>query len=212
MTTLRRFLPRPGAATLAYVMKRLRSPQFARSALWISVLVLIAGVVAFATVRLSTEDDTAAPALSPSEQKIDGTDFDPGPTTPTPKQGDVPSAARVAAGEFVLAAAGREDLPKAWKLAHPELRQACGCTYKQWLTGNIPVQYYPTAGLQGATFNPNEVAPGRVVLEVLLTPKQGSNIAAQAFYIGLKQQNGTSGPWLVDYWAPISATPVPQSG
>ena len=193
-------------------MERLGSPQFARSALWISALVLIAGVVVFATVTLSSDDDTATPALSPAGEQVTGDDFDPGPSTPTPKPGDVPSAARVAAGQFVLAAAGREDLAKAWKLAHPELKQACGCTYKQWLTGNIPVQYYPTAGLQGATFSPNEVAPGRVVLEVLLTPKKGSELAAQAFYIGLKQLNGTSGPWLVDYWAPIAAIPVPQSG
>ena len=82
----------------------------------------------------------------------------------------MPKAARMAAGEFVLAAVGREDLPKAWKLADPQMKKDCACTYKEWLTGNIPVQYFPTKGLRGAAFSVNEVTPGHVVLEVLLTP------------------------------------------
>ena len=122
----------------------------------------------------------------------------------------MPAAARKAAGEFVLAAAGREDLKKAWTLAHPELKRDCGCTYKQWLTGNINVQYYPTKNLKGASFAVNELGPGLVVLEVLLVPADGAGVDPQAFYIGLKQVRGKKGPWLVYYWAPQSAIPVPQ--
>ena len=55
----------------------------------------------------------------------------------------------------------------------------------------------------------NEVTPDRVVLEVLLTPKQGSEVPPTAFYIGLQK---VKGKWLVDYWAPHSAVPVPQQG
>ncbi len=124
----------------------------------------------------------------------------------------MPSAARVAAGEFILAAAGREDLPKAWKLSHPDLKAQCGCTYKEWLTGNIPVQYYPTTNLDGADFGVDESTQGRVVLEVLLTPKAGEEIPAQAFFIGLKAVGkGKQERWLVDYWAPSGSPPVPQS-
>jgi hypothetical protein len=190
------------------VIARLSSPGLARTALWLSALVLIAGVVAFVTVRLGSGDDPT-PVAGPAST-IDGTDFDPGASTPEPKESDVPKEARAVAGEFILAAAGREDLEKAWAISHPDLKRECGCSKQEWLTGNINVQYYPTAGLQGASFAVDEVSPGRVVLEVLLTPKKGSAVEPQAFYIGLKQVGGKNGKWLVDYWAPHSAIPVPQ--
>jgi hypothetical protein len=186
------------------VIERLKSPGFARTAVWASALVLIAGLVAFVTVRIGGAE--SKPAATPAST-VDGTDFSP--TTTQPKESDVPKEAREVAGEFILAAAGREDLERAWQIVHPDLKRDCGCTKKQWLTGNINVQYFPTAGLQGAGFTVNEVTPNRVVLEVLLTPKQGSEVPATAFYIGLTK---VKGKWLVDYWAPHSAVPVPQQG
>jgi hypothetical protein len=56
------------------------------------------------------------------------------------------------------------------------------------LTGNIPVQYFPTKGLRGASFSVDEVTPGHVVLQVLLTPAASSSLKPTAFYIGLKQR------------------------
>lgn len=173
---------------------------------WVSSLVLIAGVVAFVTVRLGSGGATTQATAA----AVDGTDVDPGSTTTPAKVSDVPRPARVAAGEFILAAAGREDLPKAWKLSHPDLRKQCGCTYKQWLTGNIPVQPFPTAGLQGVSYFVDELVPRRVVLQVLLSPKPGSEVGDQAFYIGLKAVGrGDKLRWLVDYWAPKSSIAVP---
>jgi hypothetical protein len=188
------------------VNERLSSPGFARTAMWLSALVLIAGIVAFVTVRLGSGDDSQ-PAATPT-LTTDGTDFSPAPPA-KPKESDVPKEARSVAGEFILAAAGREDLARAWEIAHPDLKRDCACTKKQWLTGDINVQYYPTDGLQGAAFSVDEVAPGRVVLAVLLTPKQGSEVQPAAFFIGLKKLGGK---WLVDYWAPDAAIPVPQQG
>jgi hypothetical protein len=189
------------------VIQRLRSQGAARALVWASTLVLIAGVVAFVTVRLGQEDNTPANVGSvPSGFASE--DFDPNATVTTPKESDVPKAARIAAGEFVLAAVGRENLPKAWKLADHDLKRDCACTYKQWLTGNIPVQYFPTNGLRGAAFSVNEVTPGHVVLEVLLTPAESTGLKATAFYIGLKQR-GKEAPWLVDYWAPVNVVAVP---
>jgi hypothetical protein len=189
------------------MLRRLRSPGASRALVWISALVLVAGVIAFATVRLGSGGATT-PDITTA---VSETDIDQGQTTTPPNVSDVPRAARVAAGEFILAAAGREDLPKAWKLSHPDLRSQCACTYKQWLTGNIPVQPFPTDGLQGVSFFVDELAPRKVVLQVLLKPKAGSELDEQAFYIGLKAvSSGKSLAWLVDYWAPISALPIPQ--
>lgn len=185
--------------------QRLGSFLSARAFSVAASLILIAGIVAIATVRLGNSTDSSPPSEEPLPEE-----FNPAATEPT--KAPVPKAARVAAGEFILAAAGREDLPKAWKLSHPELKAQCACTYKQWLTGNIPVQYYPTANLEGAEFGVDESSATRVVLEILLTPKAGEDVRPQTFFIGLKKVGkGKQARWLVDYWAPSGSPPVPEN-
>jgi hypothetical protein len=191
------------------VIERLRSLGGSRALVWASTLVLIAGVVAFVTVRLGQEDKGPA-NVGTVPSGFNSEDFDPNGTVTVPKESDVPKAARVAAGEFVLAAVGRENLPKAWKLADRTMKRDCGCTYKQWLTGSIPVQFFPTKGLRGAAFSVDEVTPGHVILQVLLTPAESSGLKATAFYIGLRQR-GSGAPWLVDYWAPVNTVAVPAA-
>ena len=192
------------------MLERLKSPGAGRALVWVSSLILLAGVIAFVTVRLgSTDSNTGSQTTAPLNE--DELDRQIDATTTTPKVEDVPRAARVAAGQFILAAVGREDLPKAWKLSHPELRAQCGCTYKQWLSGNIPVIPFPTSGLQGVSYFVDELADKRVVFQVLLRPKAGSDMADQAFHIGLKEvKQGSNSAWLVDFWSPISGIPVPR--
>jgi len=175
---------------------------------WISSLVLIAGVIAFVTVKLGTNDPTPStsgsllPETVPDDFGIE--------TTPAPKVSEVPRAARAAAGQFIVAAAGREDLPKAWRLSHPELRQQCACSYREWLTGNIPVQPIEAAGLDQVTFFVDELAPRRVVLQVLVKAKPGSEFEDQTFHIGLKARGSRPKlTWLVDLWSPIAPIPIP---
>jgi len=188
--------------------ERLGTIFSARAFMVFAALVLIVGIVAFATVRLGGDDESAPQAATTNAPPVE--DFDPATTEAVP--GPVAPEARQAAGEFILAAAGREDLAKAWKVTHPELKAQCGCTYEQWLNGNIPVQYYPTASLDGAAFTVDESSARRVVLEVLLTPKEGEEIDPQAFFIGLKAVGKDAKlRWLVDYWAPSGTPPVPQS-
>lgn len=186
---------------------RLASIFTARAFTVFAALVLIVGIVAFATVKLGGDGESAA---QPTAEELPIEDFNPATTEAVPEP--VPAEARQAAGEFILAAAGRENLAKAWTLSHPELKKQCGCTYKQWLTGNIPVQYYPTGNLEGATFGVDESTARRVVLEVLLSPKEGEEVEPQPFFIGLKAVGkGAKLKWLVDYWAPIVGIPVPQT-
>src|SRR5688572_2309329 len=116
------------------------SERFQRALPWITGILVVAGVVAVLTVRAGGDDksEEARPAAQAPPAVVDTQ-----PTQPTGRPTKVARAARIAAGEFILAAAGRENLKKAWELTHPELRNQCGCSYKEWLTGNIPVQYYP---------------------------------------------------------------------
>jgi hypothetical protein len=172
----------------------------ARNVLFVSGLVLIAGVVAFGIARLGgsdTEPSTQTPTQTSSV-----------PRTETAERAvPVPPAARVVAGQFILWAvstkATRADLAKSWELLHPELKAECACTRQEWLTGNIPVQPYPVADVETGTFAVEESFENRVVLLVALLPRQGAGVPSQIFYIGLKAVGQDSKKrWLVDYWAP----------
>ena len=186
--------------------KSLDSQRLLRGFTWLSALTLIAGVLAFATVKLSGGDggeDARPAANAPPAVKP--------PATKKLTAKDVPRAVRVVAGEFILAAAGREDLKKAWRISHPDLKAQCDCTYKEWLTGNIPVQYYPVGNLDVATFAVDEVTRNYVVLQVALIPKDGSDVKPQTFFIGVRAaKQGDKRRWLVDYWAPYVTIPVPS--
>lgn len=175
------------------------SERFQRALVWVTGLLLVAGAVALLTVRAGRDDegDEARPAAKAPPAVVDA--------QPTGRPGRVDRAARVAAGEFILAAAGRENLKKAWELTHPELRDQCACSYKEWLTGNIPVQYYPVGNLDVAAFSIEEASPNHAVLLVALVPEDGAEVQEQTFFIGLKTRTqGGKKRWLVNYWAPFS--------
>lgn len=179
----------------------LQSPRGGRVLLWLSALVLVAGVIAFTTARLGSS--AAPPTVSGPDQPIDAQ-----PTTANVSE--VPKEAREAAAAFILSAVSRDDLPKAWKLTHSDLKAQCACTYKQWLSGNIPIQPFPIESLDGVTYAVDELKKDRVVLLVLLTAKKGAEPGEGIFYIGLKPEgSGKDRKWLVDYWAPKVGVPVP---
>jgi len=167
---------------------------------WVSGLVLIAGVVAFATVYVFdgaesieskiTDRETGA-AIVP--EQVTNVALDP--------------AARKVAGEFILTAVARRNLSRSYAITHPELRQ--GLSRAEWEQGNIPVQFYPADAIDTATFKIDESTPDEAVLEVALVPKKGAQVKPQIFFIGLKK---VGGKWLVYYWAPRAAVSVPTQG
>ncbi|MBA2293659.1 MAG: hypothetical protein H0W16_00855 [Actinobacteria bacterium] len=165
---------------------------------------LVVGVAAYISSR---------PEPSPATNtETYGRDFELPETTQAFTAADLPKGVRKTAGEFILAAAGREDLAKAWKLTHPELRAQCGCTYKQWLKGDIPVQYYPSEDISTASFEVSEITPREIYLRVLLLPKETSEVKPQVFDIGLKSLgSGPKKQWLVTYWAAKVAIQVPAT-
>jgi hypothetical protein len=192
------------------VFDRFRSPRFRRSFSIVSGLVLVAGVVAFGVSRLGGNVDPVDPAPAPNAPPASVPEEE---ATKATSADQVPVEARRVAGEFILAAAGREDLRKAWQITHPDLKAQCQCTLKQWLTGDIPVQPYPVDDLETATFDSAEISKNQVYMRVALLPKKGSAVKAQVFFIGLKAAGtGQKKTWLVDYWAPYSTIPVPAAG
>lgn len=191
---------------------RLDSPRFVRRVTWAAALVLVAGIIAAAVTFIGrgSSDSGASPQpvqpARPVQQQPEGS----GDQVPVDRR------ARVVAGEFILSAVTRENLPKAWRITDPTsvLRQ-CGeraCTYKEWLTGNIPVVPYEGAAIDKASFAVTESRPDHVVLEVALLPKDGVKVRGQIFFIGLRAVGaGPKRRWLVNEWTPRAIIPVPQA-
>ena len=159
-------------------------------------LVLTAGVVAFTVAYFGDTGTSQEAPLSNEPAQL----FAPRQQVPLDKE------ARRVAGRFILTAVARENLGESYDLAHPELRQ--GLTKQEWLTGNIPVVYYPAKAIETATFKVDESYPDEAILEVALLPKDSAKIKPQIFFIGLKKAGSR---WRVNYWVPRAAPAVPSA-
>jgi hypothetical protein len=174
------------------------SPTTRRSITLVSGLILVAGVVAFSVAWIGDTGTSQETPLSNEPAQI---------FTPR-KQVPLDVEARKVAGRFILTAVARENLGESYDLVHPELRQ--GLSRKEWLTGNIPVVYYPAKAIEQARFKVDESYPDEVILEVALLPKETAKIKPQVFYIGLKKAGkGTAARWQVHYWVPRAAPQIP---
>jgi len=169
-----------------------------RSLTLVSGLILVAGVVAVAVAWIGDTGRSQETPLSNEPAQV---------FTPR-KQVPLDAEARKVAGRFILTAVARENLGESYELVHPELRQ--GLTKKEWLTGNIPVVYYPAKEIETATFKVDESYPDEAILQVALLPKDTSTAKPQVFFIGLKKAGkGVAARWQVNYWVPRAAPQIP---
>ena len=166
---------------------------------WIGGFVLLAGLVAFSISYFARDESTAKPAAAPQT----------GPAQTVAARKSVPfdPAARAVAGKFLQTAVPRKNLRASWFITHPELRE--GYTLQDWLTGTIPVQFYPTGAVELATFKIDESYTDEATIEVALLPAKGAKIKPQIFFVGLKKYKGK---WMVNYFAPRSTIPIPDAG
>ena len=172
------------------------SPVTRRTLSFASILVLVAGVIAFTVAWVGDTGTKQEETLSDEPAQV---------FTPR-KQVPLDTEARKVAGRFILTAVARENLAESYDLTHPELRQ--GMSRKEWQTGNIPVVYYPATKLQTATFKVDESYPDEAILEVALIPKDPKKVKPQIFVIGLKK---TGAKWQVNYWVPRAAPAIPSA-
>jgi hypothetical protein len=174
------------------------SPPTRRSLTLLSGLILVAGVVAFTVTWIGDTGSAQETPLSNQPAQV---------YTPR-RQVPLDVEARKVAGRFILTAVARENLGESYGLVHPELRQ--GMTRKEWLTGDIPVVYYPAEEIDKATFKVDESYPDEAILEVALLSKDARKAKPQVFYIGLKKTGkGAAARWLVNYWVPRAAPQIP---
>jgi hypothetical protein len=188
---------------MSTLAERLSSPRVVRRLSWVSGFVLLAGAIAFTIAyfgdsaeRTDVRAATAEPA--PIETQ---------PTVPLD-----PKARRVA-GEFVVTAVTRQNVKRAWQLAHPELRSAV--SRQQWFNGELPVPYYPAKSISGASYTVDMSHPNEAVIDLLILPKKGASEGPVAFFVGLKPVGkGKNKRWLVTYFLPHGgpSTARPDAG
>lgn len=166
---------------------------------WLSVLVLIAGIVAFTIVYFGT--NTAKPLPPSVAPRRPVQVVKPDQSVPVPK------AAKLVAGQFILTAVQRKHLERALPLVTNAVRQ--GMTRKQWMTGNIPV--VPWLGRIGTAPLKIDYSHAREVeFTVAILPAKGEKTQANYFVIVLKKVgSGSRARWLVDQWVPRQAPPIP---
>jgi hypothetical protein len=170
---------------------RVSSPRFVRKLSWVAGFVLFAGVVAFSIAYFgdrAEKTDVRAATNEPPPIKAE-------PTVPLD-----PKARRVA-GEFVITAVTRQNVEKAWTLAHPDLRSAV--SRRDWMQGTLPVPFYAAGAIDAASFKTDLSQPREAVLDLLILPKRGSGYRPQAFFVTLKAVgNGKAKRWLVVSFVP----------
>jgi hypothetical protein len=172
---------------------------------WFSGLVLVAGIVAVGVV-VAGGDDSGSRAL-PAPEVVENVPYH----KPNQKQAPLDPAVRQVAGQFLLTAVARENLRLAWRLSGAELRQ--GLTLNEWMTGNIPVPFYPGAAIDKASLRVQESLQNKALLEVAILPKAGAEVKGQFFYIELKAVGtGKKRHWVVTYIAPSTPPGAPTAG
>jgi len=176
--------------------------QITKALPYVAALVFVAGGIAFLIAYYGNTSKVTHPATRPGIPKDNSKNP---PTVPLPK------GVRQVAGEYIVATMARKDLEKSWRLTHPELK--AGYTHKEWLTGNIPVQFYPAEAVAGASFKVQFSHPTDVLLNVYVFSKD-KNVKTQSFFIELKPVGvGKAKHWLVSYVVPSSgALTVPSEG
>jgi hypothetical protein len=172
---------------------KLSSPRTQRWLLWISAAVLAAGVAAV-LIAFFRNTGSSEPQVVSNQ---------PVQTVPaTPKHVKADPAVKEVAGKFILTAVQRQNLDQAWPLVGPGIRQ--DLTYKQWLTGNIPVVPF----LKKIKLAPMKVDISQknyALLEVVLLPFKGRG---EIYDIELIKRQGK---WLVNSWVPRTHPTIPTN-
>lgn len=177
---------------------KLGSRRTQRWILWLSALLLAGGVAAVLIVFVG---NTGSSEQAPFTNK-------PVNIVKKPKPVPLEPAARVVAGRFILTAVQRKNLDEAWNLVGPGIRQSL--TYKEWLTGNIPVIPF-LHEIKLAPIKVDLATKNYGLLEVILLPKD-AKVKPEIYTIEMiKVGKGPKAHWVVNSWAPRERPTIPNN-
>jgi hypothetical protein len=177
---------------MGWLAPLMRSRRFSRAALWIALLMLVAGGITFLAVYVGNTGKSFETPAPTNQQTL----------AANPKTVPLARAARFVAGRFILTAVRRRHLEQAWKLVSPNLKG--GMTLAEWKTGNIPVVPF-LAPIDRAPMKVDYSWPREAQLEVALLPVPTAHVKGQIFVLIVKRF-GTArrAHWLVDSWVPLA--------
>lgn len=167
------------------------SPRFRFGLGSLSALVLLIGIVAFANTR-DSGSPVAAQGGGPAMERFLAEEQEKyGNVIPTP-----PAVLDVTRS-FIRNAVLRQDMAAAWDQSTANVH---GNTSKEaWLAGTAGVVPYPAEEFgQSGIVRVIRSRERNVMMLVLITPKEGSTMKQQDFFIELVPDGVT---WKVDYWA-----------
>jgi hypothetical protein len=180
------------------VSTRIESPRFQRRLLWVAGLVLAAGIAAVLIVFLR---NTGTSVATPHNDK-------PVQIVHPNRDVKLAPAARTVAQRFIQTAVLRKHLDQAWTISGPQVRG--GLTYKEWLTGNIPVVPF-NFPLESALISKKVVLDpdtGRVTITVVLL-STNKKVKPNYFFLDLvKVGTAKQAHWIVDGWVPAYGRPA----
>jgi hypothetical protein len=175
------------------------SRRFKKLLPWVSALVLLAGIGAFLGVRYSNTAKVANP--NPMGQTI--------PAEVPQKNIPFPEAAWRVAREFAFTAVSRQHLAEAYAITDPQMKG--GISMKDWMTGNLPVDFMPVAQILKTNWkNTNYAHPRDAFINVILIPAKSSNMHVTNAQVELaKVGKGSHARWLVSYFHMVVGPPIP---
>jgi hypothetical protein len=180
------------------VQSALSSRRFNRWLPWFAGALLAAGVIVFLVVYFGNTANT---------KETFGKDNAVRPQVT--KQIPLTQAARETAGKFILSAVARKNLDQAWALATANVRS--GLTFKQWMTGEIPVVPLGVPIDKAAITKIVYSHKNDAEVNIVLVPKPNKQRVKETLYVmDLKKVGqGDNARWLVDYCQPHAGVPVP---
>jgi hypothetical protein len=184
---------------LETIASKLAKPKVQRRLLWVSGLLLAAGIAAVLIVFVR---NTGTSLETPkTNQPVDVVKHE--------KQMPLSREQREVAGRFILTAVLRRNLDEAWKISGPALKE--DLTLKQWRTGNIPVVPF-TYALQAAPIKVESSTKTHALVTVALLAKNKKVKPAYFFLDLIKVGKGKQAHWVVNGWVPAyGRPPVPAS-
>jgi hypothetical protein len=180
----------------------LSSPRAQRRFFWLSGGVFAVGLIVFLSMFVFKESSGLhSPISNQAAQHVK----QPVKAAPDPKAYKV-------AREFMETAVLRKHLDVAYPLVNHDLKG--DLTKRQWDKGNIPVMPYPAGNIKTAGFEVVNSYKTQMLLIVDLVARKGTDVRPHLpFWIGLvRAHNKPNGRWLVNYWLPYWAPPVPIAG
>jgi hypothetical protein len=190
----------------------LSSARFNRALMWVSALVLAAGV---AFLVISLLPDNKGGQVNPDKGFVPQLPAKSSPLTNA--QGERITAfeqldpeVRTTIRTFLATAVARKHLDKSWAVIAPSMKK--GYTFSQWSNAKaLPVVPYPIADVDSTQYYLDYASTKEILLEVGVSAPRAKKMRPTAFQLGLVPRGkGVQKHWLVNYWMPRWTPPVPS--